>query len=252
MTDLPGTANPSVLFARAVITSFIALRFYIEFEGKRNQVFSANDMYISTQIEHLLKSKKELRAVIIPSEENLLKSPLGSWGGEVLLLTSWYSEFTGILLWLCSEVKDVPVFYEPFNFHIFDDCFGDYQGLKWVLPLMNKKKTLRDPSETTIYKKQLELIFQRCVYGRKIREGKLKMPTRSYNDLFRFSEFDLPVGDSNDLLVYGGKEYCDLSEDQEKHIFPVIASRIHALLWAENSSQAWDSISFNYLYSLPE
>lgn len=242
--------NPRRVLHRALVLGLLSVRFTMEFATKGRGIIEAEDVYIYDQMTHIINSSQELRDALTSNEAKLLKLELGEIPTEIMTGLSWSSELTGTLLWSINAVKAMPALDDPFGLELLNTFFIDLGNICWALPSVKKPVIFRDMKEILLTKTQVETVFQRALYAREIRGKGRKLPLKAYDDIFHFTSMNLPIGSSGDLTVLG-KEFCDLSESDEKILLPIITSRIHALRWVINPEHKWDSIDLESLYTLP-
>ncbi len=254
MTDVKSPIETSdYILHRALVLALLTARFSMEYAVRnRRGIINSQDIYITTQMAHVINSSQELRNALTPNEAKLVKVDLGEWPNELMIQMSWYSEECGCLLWCVGELEELPPFDKPFDFDDLDKYFKGIMGINWAMPFSKKHVIFRNQEEILVMKKRAELIFQRCLLANQARKRKRHISTlKSHNDLFHFSEFNLPVGPSGDVVLFD-QEFCDFSEDEEHSIFLIAAARVHAFSWVTNPNQPWNEVNIDALYNLPE
>lgn len=245
---MTATETAEYIFHRALVLALFSIRFTIEFASKRRGILGSEDMYTVDQMIHLFNSTPRLRDALTSNETKLLPCNIGEWPDQIMTEISWYSESCGCLLWAVGELKEFPPLDQPFGFEILNTYFHGMGDIQWVIPFTNKHVHLREKDEIFRAKKATELLFQRCLVANNIRNKGKHLSLKSYNDIFHFSEVNLPVGPTGDLMMFG-QEFCDLSENEEQVLFPVAASRVHAFRWICDPNVPYDEVSLDYLYN---
>ncbi len=249
--DTLGVSTAMHIYHRGLVLALFSIRFMIEFTTKRRGVLVSEDIYTVDQMVHLFNSSTVLRDILTTNESKLLKCDIGEWPDQIMTEMSWYSESCGCLLWAVDELKEFPPFDQPFGYEIFNTYFHGMRHIEWAIPLTHKRVYLREKEEIFRVKKASELLFQRCLCANNTRNKGTRVPLKRYDDIFHFSQVNLPVGTSGDLVMFG-QEFCDLSENEERVLFPVATSRAHAFRWVTNPNVIWDQVSLEPLYTLPE
>lgn len=249
--DTSGISTAMHIYHRGLVLALFSIRFMIEFAAKRRGVLGSEDIYTVDQMTHLFNSSTVLRNTLTTNESKLLKCEIGGWPDQIMTEVSWYSESCGCLLWAVGELKELPPFDQPFGFEILNAYFHGMRHIEWAIPLTMKQVYLREKEEIFRVKKAAELLFQRCLYANNIRNKGTRVLLKRYDDVFHFSHVNLPVGPSGDLVMFG-QEFCDLSEIEERVLFPVATSRAHAFRWITNPNIVWDQVSLDSLYTIPE
>lgn len=238
------------VYHRSLTLALLSMRFTMEFASKGSGIIRSDDVYIYDKMHAILSTSAPLRDTLTSQEEKLLSMPLGEWAPALIAEMSWCSEEAGTLLWAIKKIDVFPSPEEPFTLEFLNKYVSNFFSIDWILPCSKNKVSLREIHEIEMMKRQLELLLQRCIAANRIRYEKTKLPLRSYEDIFHFTEAGLSVGPSGDLLV-GIEEFCDFSEVEEQMLVPIATSRIHALAWALDPTQKWEKFNIDYLYQLP-
>ncbi len=244
-------ATSEYIFHRALAIALVSVRFIIEMGIKRAGVLDHQSIYALDQMTNIINSIKEIREALTPNEEKLLRLNSGEWPNQILVQMSWHTEACGCLLWALGKIPVMPPFDRPFDQTLLDAYFYKMHSLEWVISLMRSHVHLREKKEILLMKKKAERFFQRFIFSELVRKGKKKLPLKPYNDIFHFSDLDFPIGPSGDIYLLG-QEFCDLSQQEEQTLFPIIVSRVHSLNWTCNPNLVWDEMNLDYLYALPE
>lgn len=248
----PDVSASDCIYHRALIMGLLAVRFTIEFVTKHHGVIETSGLYTVDQIRHILDRSQPLRAMVTPKENKLFHLDIGEWSEDLLIRLSWSSEYCGCLLWAVGELQDFAPHDTAFGLGALHKYFQSLRHVDWALPFSYNHVILRDAQEMLRMKKRAEVLFQRYLFAAEIRYKKRHLPRlKTYDDIFHFSQLGLPIGPSGDLIVLD-KEFCDLSETDEHGLFPLALSRIHAFQWLSDPKQAWDNVSLDFMYTLPQ
>jgi hypothetical protein len=247
------TAVSTRVWRRTVAMLFVAMRYEIELRNITQQPLE-DDEEFSESLVRILGKHPALYKELTSNEKILLEYEIGAWPMRIHTQYSWHIEAVGCLLWSLDQLNPFPDHDKVFDTTAVDKYFGDVTNRDkpgWTTRLLEKEFPLRNGVEIQRQLKRAELVYQRCLIGSFIRDGKRKMTTKRYEDLFPYAEYDLPIGPSGDLVVEG-KEFCDMSHDDEGNIAPLGLIRIQTFRWVMDPSDGWDNLTVDYLEKLPK
>ena len=238
---------------RAIAMLFVAMRYEIELRFLARELIY-DDEEFSKRLWTAFDRHKDLYDELTTNERILLRYEIGKWPLSVHTQYSWHVEAVGCLLWCLGEFKEFPSHDNSFELKSIDKYFGTLgqQGItSWTNNLLEKSFDLIDGNIIQRELKRAEIVYQRCIIGSYIRDGKRKMTTKRYDDLFSFEQYGLPVGPGGDLEILG-MEFCDTSKEIESDIAPLSLIRVQTFRWIMDPSENWDSLTVDHLENLPE
>ena len=241
------------IWHRAIAMLFVAMRYEIETRFHSDNLIADDDEFAERVIS-CFERHQEIRDELTPNERVLLQREIGDWPLNLHIQYSWHIEAVGCLLWCLGEFKEIPAHDITFDMREVDSYFGkiSQSGISsWTTSLLHREMEARPITEIQYQLKKAEIVYQRCIIGSYIRDGKRQMSSKRYDDLFPFQTYSLPIGPGGDLLV-DDKEFCDMSHDEEGDLAPLALVRIQTFRWVLNQDMGWDDLCVDDLEELPE
>lgn len=241
------------VWRRAVAMLLIGMRFDIESRFWDDRLYE-DDYEFAERILGCLQRHEKIIAQLTPNEKVLSTCEIGEWPISLHIQYSWHIEAVGCLLWCINQIERFPSHEINFDMTEIDRYFGNIEekGISnWAQSLLDKTFDLRDPLMIQYQLTRAEMVYQRCTIGSYIRDGKRQMSPKRYDELFPLKQYDFPIGTSGDLLV-DGKEFCDMSQDEEGDLAPLALIRIQTFRWVMDNTIGWDDLDVDYLEELPK
>lgn len=239
---------------RCICMLLIAMRYEVELRHIEKRLIFDDDVFVECIIK-IFEIHPELDRELTHNERILMNTNIGGWPLEFHTQYSWHVEAVGCMLWALGEFNDFPDLDQTYLLKDIDQYFGKagHQGIKsWANSLLDKDVTLRNGMEIQFELKRAEILYQRCAISSMVRDGKRNVTTKKYSELFPLEEYKIPVGPSGDIVMSSGKEFCDLSLDEEGSIAPLALIRIQTFRWIMNQDENWDDMELFHLQRLPE
>lgn len=240
------------IWYRLVCMLVMTMRYEIEARHISDCVYQ-DDPLLFMKLNQTINDDHNIFNRMASSERQLLRLKPGAWSENQYPQYSWYVEGMGTLLWALNELKDFAPHDEAFSYKRIDHYFEQLGpvGIPGMVSALSKKDVDLRPESVLKYQwKRAEIVYKRCVMAFKFRNGEIKMPKKKYSDLFPMQGYDLPVGQSGDLMV-NGKEFCDIPIKEEGNLCSMSLMRLQTLSWLFDTNVEWDHIHIEGLEELP-
>lgn len=244
------------IYHRAVTMTLLSMRYEVEMRALAGELLH-DDEEFTEGLFACIERNEVLKNSLTKNEGILIKTPIGEWPDYLHIQYSWHIEAVGCLLWAVMAFREMPEHLEPVEIEKVDRYFGQNchdTSMTWIDKVLNHRYNIRHESQIKQELKRAEILYQRCIMGSYIRDGKINVPTKTYEELFSLEENGWPIGPGGDIRLVSSKyqrEFCDMSKEEEGHIAPMALVRVQAFRWVLNPDLLWDEMALDDLEKLP-